>query len=93
MPANYSRGPYQHQTRTAADAIQLRQARIAGIELMASGQADRGRAVGPCEGCHQRERCRVGLACVSLALFVETGRFSAVAPRQPSAAIYRRLFA
>jgi hypothetical protein len=51
-----------------------------------------GRQVGPCEHCHQRERCSVGLACVSLELFVNTGRFSAAAPRQPRRDIFERLF-
>lgn len=32
-----------------------------------------------------------GLACASFGLFVNSGRFSSLAPRQPSAAIYQRI--
>jgi hypothetical protein len=52
----------------------------------------KGREVGPCENCHNRERCSAGFACVSLELFVNTGRFSAAAPRQPCRDIFERLY-
>ena len=58
----------------------------------ALSQEAKGREVGPCEGCSHADRCREGLACRSLELFVNTGRFSAVAPRQPSRALYLRLY-
>lgn len=48
---------------------------------------------GPCAGCRHVDQCREGLACRSLELFVEVGRFSEYAPRQPSRAIYKKLFA
>jgi hypothetical protein len=38
------------------------------------------------------ERCRAGLACAALGLFVNTGRFSTVAPRMPSRDVYLRLY-
>lgn len=52
-------------------------------------------AESPCEdGCRHRDRCRAeGLACASLELFTNAGRFSAFAPRQPTAAIYQRIHA
>jgi hypothetical protein len=34
----------------------------------------------PCDDCPKAERCRAGLACAALSLFINTGRFSAVAP-------------
>ncbi len=46
----------------------------------------------PCDGCRHAERCKTGLACAALSLWVATGRISAVAPRQPNREIYRRLF-
>jgi len=45
-----------------------------------------------CTGCRHAERCRTGLACEAMAVFVSTGRISAAAPRQPSAAIFGRIF-
>lgn len=48
----------------------------------------------PCLGCRHEARCKAQeLACRALELHVNTGRFSAVAPRQPSAAIFARVFA
>jgi hypothetical protein len=38
------------------------------------------------------DRCRAGLACAALELFVQSGRFSAVAPRQPSRQIFERIY-
>jgi hypothetical protein len=49
------------------------------------------KAAGPCEGCRHADRCREGLACRASELWVQTGRYSAVAPRQPSAEIYERI--
>jgi hypothetical protein len=46
----------------------------------------------PCDSCHNAARCREGLACAALQLFVATGRINAVAPRQPNAHIFARLF-
>jgi hypothetical protein len=46
----------------------------------------------PCEGCVNAERCRQGLACAALSLFVSTGRISGVASRQPNRKIYERLY-
>lgn len=45
-------------------------------------------APGPCPSCRHATRCIEGLACEAFALFERTGRFSAVAPRQPCRAIY-----
>lgn len=52
-------------------------------------------AESPCDdGCRHRDRCKAeGLACASLELFVNAGRFSAFAPRQPTATIYDRIHA
>jgi hypothetical protein len=80
MPANYDGGPYQRQARTA-DAIR------ASLD-----REVKGREVGPCEDCQQRARCSAGLACVSLKLFVNTGRFSAAALRQPNRRIWERIY-
>jgi hypothetical protein len=53
----------------------------------------KGAPPGPCEGgCAHRDRCAQGLACAALQLFVDTGRFSAYAPRQPSRDLYMRLY-
>jgi hypothetical protein len=49
-------------------------------------------ARGPCAGCPHLERCRQGLACTAMQLFVDTGRFSALAPRQPRRDIFERLY-
>ena len=46
----------------------------------------------PCDPCQHSARCAAGLACAALQLFINTGRVSAVAPRQPSAAIYARIY-
>jgi hypothetical protein len=47
----------------------------------------------PCEGCRHQPRCRAQkLACEAFRLHVNAGRYSAVAPRQPSAAIFLSLF-
>jgi hypothetical protein len=46
----------------------------------------------PCDGCCNAERCRGGLACRTLSVFLNTGRVSA-APRKPSRALYEKLFA
>jgi hypothetical protein len=46
-----------------------------------------------CDGCCHADRCREGLACRALGVFVNTGRVSAAAPRQPSRAIFEKLFA
>ena len=45
-----------------------------------------------CDGCPHAPRCAQGLACAAMAVFVARGTISKVAPRQPSAAIYARLF-
>jgi hypothetical protein len=46
----------------------------------------------PCEGCRHHDRCKAqSLACASLELFENAGRFSAYAPRQPTAAIFQRI--
>jgi hypothetical protein len=37
---------------------------------------------GPCQDCRHADRCAQGLACVALQIFVNTGKFSAVAPAQ-----------
>jgi hypothetical protein len=47
----------------------------------------------PCDDCPHVRRCAAGLACESMKLFIYGGRISATAPRQPSAAIFRELFA
>ena len=46
----------------------------------------------PCDPCQHSTRCAQGLACTALLLFIESGRISDVAPRQPSAAIYARIY-
>jgi hypothetical protein len=46
----------------------------------------------PCDGCFHNERCKQGLACAALSLFVKTGRISPIAPRDPRRATYLRLF-
>jgi hypothetical protein len=46
----------------------------------------------PCDGCFHNERCKQGLACAVLSLFVRTGRISPIAPRDPRRATYLRLF-
>jgi len=79
MPANYDGG--RRQARTA-DAIRA----------TLDGEA-KGREVGPCENCYHRERCRTGLACTRLQPFVNTVRFRAAAPRQPSRDLFEKLFA
>jgi hypothetical protein len=50
------------------------------------------KVAGPCEGCRHADRCRERLACRALELFVNSGRASEFAPRQPSRAIYQRLY-
>jgi hypothetical protein len=46
----------------------------------------------PCDQCRHLERCcREPIACESAALFLSTGRYSAVAPRQPTRAIFERI--
>jgi hypothetical protein len=50
------------------------------------------RAAGPCDGCRHADRCHEGLACRALELWVQTGRLSAYAPRQPDRRIYERLY-
>jgi hypothetical protein len=50
------------------------------------------KTAGPCEGCPHADRCREGLACRALELFINVGRFSAYAPRQPSRPIYQKLY-
>lgn len=51
-----------------------------------------GEDVGPCSGCRRAEECKHGRACTALELWVNTGRYSEVAPRQPSREIYAKLF-
>lgn len=46
----------------------------------------------PCDECEHRARCAQGFACSALQLFIESGRISDAAPRQPSAAIYARIY-
>ncbi len=46
----------------------------------------------PCAGCRHAERCAQGLACRALELFVNVGRVSEFAPRQPSRDLYLRLY-
>lgn len=46
----------------------------------------------PCDGCTQADRCRAGLACSALSLFISTGRISTAAPRQPNREVYLRLY-
>jgi hypothetical protein len=57
----------------------------AGVALALGGPS-------PCDGCPHVARCREGLACTAMRVFVSSGRVSAVAPRQPSAEIYRQLY-
>lgn len=45
-----------------------------------------------CDTCAHATRCRDGLACRALGLFINTGRVSA-APRQPTREIFQRIFA
>jgi hypothetical protein len=49
----------------------------------------------PCnESCRHFARCQAeGLGCAALELFENTGRLSAYAPRQPTAAIYQTIHA
>jgi hypothetical protein len=47
----------------------------------------------PCDGCANAPRCAAGgLACEALRLYVNTGRCSLVAPRQPSAAMHTTIY-
>lgn len=46
----------------------------------------------PCDPCQHSARCASGLACSALQLFINSGRISAAAPRQPTAAIYARIY-
>jgi hypothetical protein len=52
----------------------------------------KGAPPGPCAGCRHADRCREGLACEALRLFVQTGRVSAYAPRQPRRDLFLRLY-
>jgi hypothetical protein len=48
----------------------------------------------PCDDCrHLKRCCSEPIACESAALFLTTGRFSALAPRQPSREIFERIHA
>jgi hypothetical protein len=69
-------------------------ARIAAAEhkRKVAGLAEALGGPSPCEGCPHAVRCRDGLACAALQLFVQTGRISEIAPRQPTRQIYERLF-
>ena len=49
-------------------------------------------APAPCDGCQWTARCAKGEACVAFKVFVDSPRRWQMAPRQPSAAAYRRLF-
>jgi hypothetical protein len=71
-----SQEPYQRRSRAADAEAQLTSAV----------------GVGPCKGCEHAARCRTGLACAALNLYVMSGRVSAVAPRQPDRRIYERLY-
>jgi hypothetical protein len=47
--------------------------------------------VSPCAGCSKAAHCGVGLACEAFKQYFLSGR-ETVAPRQPSAEIYRAIF-
>jgi len=46
----------------------------------------------PCQDCEHSARCAEGRACAVLRMFIISGRISAVAPRQPSTAIFAQIF-
>ena len=46
----------------------------------------------PCQDCEHSARCAEGRACAVLRMFIVSGRISAVAPRQPSTAIFAQIF-
>jgi hypothetical protein len=46
----------------------------------------------PCQDCEHSARCAEGRACAVLRIFIVSGRISAVAPRQPSTAIFAQIF-
>lgn len=51
------------------------------------------RETSPCEGCGHFEKCRAELmACRSFAYYVRVGRFHPETPRDPSYAVYKRIF-
>jgi len=62
------------------------------VSLVLSPAKQKAAQVGLCEGCRRAEECSHGLACVALELYIKSGRFSAVAPRQSSRRIFELLF-
>jgi hypothetical protein len=85
MPSSGPVGSYQRQSAPAEQSI-------ADAFRQEMARQEAGTKIGPCEGCPKADECRHGLACIALELFVNKGRYSAVAPRQPSREIYARLF-
>ncbi len=76
----------------SAKLQQERQFRALSAKLCGDGK---GNAPGPCPECPKASRCAAGgFACEQFALFTRFGgdKRWRVAPRQPSAEIYRRLF-
>jgi hypothetical protein len=78
--------PPKHSSGTSARRYNKPIERPAGTRqiadtIRASPKSNEG---GPCEGCSHRDRCAQGSACRALELFVNTGRISEVAPRQPN---------
>lgn len=48
---------------------------------------------GPCVDCPQASRCAAELlACSDFALFCHRGKYAALAPRQPTRAIFEKLY-